>query len=156
VRYVPDGSLCAASVEQIFPRDGVQRNRCELASYIMTASPIASVLFELRSQRCRCQISRDHRAERSSDMLLALHRQATRSHRPSLAMPLAAASYRASGLVRWREADSQRRRSCRERMTPPAPCKINAENPGVTLPAPLRTAPMICRRSAPFAVDARG
>jgi hypothetical protein len=30
VRYVPDGSLCTASVEQIFPRDGVQRNRCEL------------------------------------------------------------------------------------------------------------------------------
>jgi hypothetical protein len=36
------------------------------------------------------------------DMLLALHRQATRSHRPSIAgtaMPLAAAPYRASGLV---------------------------------------------------------
>jgi hypothetical protein len=38
-------------------------------------------------------------------MLLALHRQATRSHRPSMAMPLAAAPYRASGLVRWRKAD---------------------------------------------------
>src|SRR5271156_5949400 len=37
-------------------------------------------------------------------MLLALHRQATRSHRPSMAMPLAAALYRASGLVLWREA----------------------------------------------------
>jgi hypothetical protein len=40
-------------------------------------------------------------------MLLALHRQATRSHRPSIAgtaMPLAAAPYRASGLVHWRKA----------------------------------------------------
>jgi hypothetical protein len=47
VRYVPDGSLCTASVEQIFPRDGVQRNCFELALYIMTASPIASVrVFE--------------------------------------------------------------------------------------------------------------
>src|SRR6202011_3940518 len=47
VRYVPDGSLCTASVEQIFPRDGVQRNCFELALYIMTGSPIASVrVFE--------------------------------------------------------------------------------------------------------------
>jgi hypothetical protein len=47
VRYVPDGSLCTASVEQIFPHDGVQRNCFELALYIMTASPIASVrVFE--------------------------------------------------------------------------------------------------------------
>src|SRR5258706_15203362 len=38
-------------------------------------------------------------------MLLALHRQATRSHRPSMAMPLAAAPYRASGLVPWHLAD---------------------------------------------------
>src|SRR6202023_3802849 len=39
---------------------------------------------------------------------LALHRQATRSHRPSIAgtaMPLAAAPYRASGLVRWHISD---------------------------------------------------
>src|ERR1035441_9601449 len=45
----------------------------------------------------------DHR---SWDMLLALHRQAPRSHRPSIAgtaMPLAAAPYRASGLVLWHE-----------------------------------------------------
>src|SRR5947207_13501144 len=39
----PDGSLCTASAEQIFPRDGVQRNCFELALYIMTASPIAPV-----------------------------------------------------------------------------------------------------------------
>src|ERR1700730_3757059 len=38
-------------------------------------------------------------------MLLALHRQATRSHRPSMAMPLAAAPYRASGLVLWHFSD---------------------------------------------------
>jgi hypothetical protein len=47
LRYVLDGSLCTASVEQIFPRDSVQRNCFELALYIMTASPIASVrVFE--------------------------------------------------------------------------------------------------------------
>src|SRR5437773_11020013 len=40
---MPDGSLCTASVEQIFPRDCVQRNCFELALYIMTASPIAPV-----------------------------------------------------------------------------------------------------------------
>ena len=34
LRYVPDGSLCTASVEQIFPRDSVQRNCFELALYI--------------------------------------------------------------------------------------------------------------------------
>src|SRR5450631_214248 len=33
VRYVPDGSLCTASAEQIFPRDSVQRNCFELALY---------------------------------------------------------------------------------------------------------------------------
>jgi len=33
VRYVPDGSLCTASAEQIFPRDSVQRNYFELALY---------------------------------------------------------------------------------------------------------------------------
>jgi hypothetical protein len=33
VRYLPDGSLCTASAEQIFPRDSVQRNCFELALY---------------------------------------------------------------------------------------------------------------------------
>jgi hypothetical protein len=28
LRYLPDGSLCTASAEQIFPRDSVQRNFC--------------------------------------------------------------------------------------------------------------------------------
>jgi hypothetical protein len=47
LRYVPDGSLCTASVEQIFPRDSVQRNCFEFALYIMIASPTASVrVFE--------------------------------------------------------------------------------------------------------------
>ena len=55
VRYEPDGSLCTASAEQIFPRDRVQRNCFEFivssSPYtplaIMTASPIASVrVFE--------------------------------------------------------------------------------------------------------------
>src|SRR4030081_1891042 len=33
VRYVPDGSLCTASAEQIFPRDRVQRNCLKFALY---------------------------------------------------------------------------------------------------------------------------
>src|SRR6267378_6920302 len=33
LRYVPDGSLCTASAEQIFPRDSVQRNCFELVLY---------------------------------------------------------------------------------------------------------------------------
>ena len=33
MRYVPAGSLCTASAEQIFPRDSVQRNCFELALY---------------------------------------------------------------------------------------------------------------------------
>ena len=44
-------------------------------------------------------------------MLLALHRRATRSHRPSMAMPLAAAPYRASGLVHRHETDLSGRRT---------------------------------------------
>ena len=55
VRYVPDGSLCTASVEQIFPRDCVQRNCFEFALYIMTASPIASVRVFETVQRRRCR-----------------------------------------------------------------------------------------------------
>src|SRR5882672_8306460 len=48
LRYVPDGSLCTASGEQIFPRDSVQRNCFKLALYTTRdhdciASPIASV-----------------------------------------------------------------------------------------------------------------
>jgi len=50
----------------------------------------------------RCEIERSScwTIISSGDMLLALHRRATRSHRPSMAMPLAAAPYRASGLDR--------------------------------------------------------
>ena len=106
MRYVPDGSLCAASVEQIFPRDGVQRNRFELALIYHDCISNRIGLFELRSQRRRCDraiiVLNDRR---SGDMLLALHRQATRSHRPSMAMPLAPATYRASGLVLWHKTD---------------------------------------------------
>ena len=55
MRYVPDGSLCTASVEQILSRDSVQRNCFELALYIMTASPIASVRVFETVQRRRCR-----------------------------------------------------------------------------------------------------
>jgi hypothetical protein len=52
VRYVPDDSLCTASAEQIFPRDGVQRNCFELALYTTRdhdciSNPVASIrVFE--------------------------------------------------------------------------------------------------------------
>src|SRR5580692_1830637 len=42
---------------------------------------------------------------RDEDMLLTLHRQATRSHRQSMAAPVAAAPCRASGLVQWPATD---------------------------------------------------
>jgi hypothetical protein len=67
VRYEPDGSLCTASVEQIFPRDGVQRNCFELGLYITTASPIAPVrVFETALPTLSVRDQRDHRAEPSS------------------------------------------------------------------------------------------
>jgi hypothetical protein len=67
VRYVPDGSLCTASVEQIFPRGGVQRNCFELGLYMMTASPIAPVrVFEATLPTLSVRDPRDYRAEPSS------------------------------------------------------------------------------------------
>ena len=50
---MPDGSLCTASVEQIFPRDCVQRNCFEFALYIMTASRIGSGIRNYPRRRCR-------------------------------------------------------------------------------------------------------
>ena len=51
MRYVPDGSLCIASVEQIFPRDGVQRNCFELALYIASSSPYIMTASQIASVR---------------------------------------------------------------------------------------------------------
>src|SRR6201998_940064 len=95
LRYVPDGSLCTASVEQIFPRDCVQRNCFEFALYIMTASPIASVrVFEtvrvtqMSSRYVRYARnsvgarSRDHRAERSSVLGICFWPFIVRQHAP--------------------------------------------------------------------------
>jgi hypothetical protein len=92
---VPDGSLCTASVEQIFPRDCVQRNCFEFALYIMTASPIASVrVFEtvrvtqMSSRYVRYARnavgarSRDHRAERSSVLGICFWPFIVRQHAP--------------------------------------------------------------------------
>src|SRR6202049_4453322 len=121
VRYVPDGSLCTASAEQIFPRDRVQRNCLKLPYSplaIMTASPIASVrVFEtvamqMSSRYVRCapnvvdDRSRDHHAERSSVPGKCFWPPIVRLEAPlapsiaGTAMPLAAAPYRASGLDR--------------------------------------------------------
>jgi hypothetical protein len=102
VRYVPDGSLCTASAEQIFPRDSVQRNCFELALYTTRDHGCISNRFsnrigsgirsamQMSSRYVRCapnavdDRTRDHHADRSSvfgDMLLAPHRQVRRSHR---------------------------------------------------------------------------
>src|SRR5258708_38103247 len=78
--------------------------------YIMTASQIASVrVFKTAlptlSVRDHAIIVLNHIIG-SEDMLVTLHRRATRSHRPSMAMPPAAVPYRASGLVLWHKTDT--------------------------------------------------
>jgi len=100
VRYVPDGSLCTASAEQIFPRDSVQRNCFELALYTTRDHDCISdrigwgirnirdadvgSLRSVRSQRRRRYIARSscRTIIGSGDMLLAPHHhQLRRSHR---------------------------------------------------------------------------
>jgi hypothetical protein len=100
VRYVPEGSLCTASAEQILPRDGVQRNCFELALYTTRdhdcisnriGSGIRNIrdadvgsLRSVRSQRRRRYIARSscRTIIGSGDMLLAPHHhQLRRSHR---------------------------------------------------------------------------
>jgi transposase len=75
VRYVPAGSLCTASAEQIFPRaasNGIVSNSPYTPLAIMTASPIASVrVFDPSSRYVRCAPNAvddrtDHHADRSS------------------------------------------------------------------------------------------
>src|SRR5665213_2294640 len=80
VRYVPDGSLCTASAEQIFPRDSVQLNCFELVLYTTgdhdcisnrIGSGIRSAM-QMSSRYVRCapnavdDRTRDHHADRSS------------------------------------------------------------------------------------------
>jgi hypothetical protein len=60
VRYVPAGSLCTASAEQIFPRDSVQRYCFELALY--TARDHDCISNRIGSgtrtcPRCGCQLA---------------------------------------------------------------------------------------------------
>ena len=123
MRYVPDGSLCAASAEQIFPRDSVQRNCFELALYTARdhdciSNRIGSGIRTL--PRCRCRLATfaalptPSMIERAIIMLTD-HRFWGHASGPSssgktppivpsiTAMPLAAAPYRASGLVQWRK-----------------------------------------------------
>src|SRR6266481_5656199 len=82
VRYVPDGSLCTASAEQIFPRDSVQRNCFELALYTTRdhdcifdrigsgIRKLSAMQMPSRYVLCASNAvddrSRDHHAERSS------------------------------------------------------------------------------------------
>ena len=79
MRYVPAGSLCTASAEQIFPRDSVQRNCFELALYTARdhdcisnriGSGIRSAM-QMSSRYVRCAPNAvddrtDHHADRSS------------------------------------------------------------------------------------------
>ena len=60
VRYVPDGSLCTASAEQIFPRDSVQRNCVEHALYTTRDHDCISnrIGSGIRNYpRCRCRLA---------------------------------------------------------------------------------------------------
>jgi len=77
LRYVPDGSLCTASAEQILPRDSIQRNCLKLALYTTRDHDCISnrigggirnirdadvgSLRSVRSQRRRRYIARDPR-----------------------------------------------------------------------------------------------
>jgi len=125
VRYVPDGSLCTASAEQIFPRDSVQRNCFELALY--TTRDHGCISNRIGSgvrncPRCRCRLATfaalptPSMIERAIIMLTdrrfrghasGPHRQVKKrpSFHPGTDMPLAAAPYRASGLVHWHFSD---------------------------------------------------
>ena len=92
MRYVPDGSLCTASAEQIFPRDSVQRNCFELALYTARdhdcisnriGSGIRSAM-QMSSRYVRCAPNAvddraDHHADRPSTS--APHRQVKRRNR---------------------------------------------------------------------------
>ena len=92
MRYVPAGSLCTASAEQIFPRDSVQRNYFELALYTARdhdcisnriSSGIRSAM-QMSSRYVRCAPNAvddraDHHADRSSTS--APHRQVKRRNR---------------------------------------------------------------------------
>jgi hypothetical protein len=60
VRYVPDGNLCTASAEEIFPRDSVQLNCFELALYTMRDHDCISNRIGLgirNCPRCRCRLA---------------------------------------------------------------------------------------------------
>ena len=57
---MPDGSLCTASAEQIFPRDSVQRNCFELALYTTRDHDCISnrIGSGIRNcPRCRCRLA---------------------------------------------------------------------------------------------------
>ena len=60
LRYVPDGSLCTASAEQIFPPNSVQRNCFELALYTTRDHDCISnsIGSGIRNcPRCRCRLA---------------------------------------------------------------------------------------------------
>jgi hypothetical protein len=112
---VADGSLCTASAEQIFPRDSVQRNCFELALYTTRdhdciSNRIGSGLATFAALPTPSMIER-------AIIMLTDHRFWGHASGPSssgktppivpsiTAMPLAAAPYRASGLVHWHLTD---------------------------------------------------
>ena len=124
---VPDGSLCTASAEQIFPRDRVQRNCFEFALYttrdhdcisnrigsgIRTCPQCGSRLTTFVAPPTPSMINRaTHHAERSSVLGTCFWPLIVSQDAPIVpsiagtAMLLASAPYRASGLVLWHEPD---------------------------------------------------
>jgi hypothetical protein len=100
VRYVPAGSLCTASAEQIFPRDSVQRNCFELALYTARdhdcisnriGSGIRSAM-QMSSRYVRCAPNAvddrtDHHADRSSTSGPSSSGKTLPSFHPLLARP---------------------------------------------------------------------
>src|SRR5229473_668464 len=100
LRYVPDGSLCTASAEQILPRDSVQRNCFELALYTARdhdcisnriGSGIRSAM-QMSSRYVRCAPNAvddrtDHHADRSSASGPSSSGKTLPSFHPLLARP---------------------------------------------------------------------
>jgi hypothetical protein len=123
---VPDGGLCTASAEQIFPPDRVRRNCFELALYTTRDHDCISNCIGSGIRNCppcRRRITTtgalptpsmiDRAIIMMNDCRFWGHASGPSSPGKTLhrfirywhPVPPAAAPYRASGLVRWREED---------------------------------------------------
>ena len=126
MRYVPDGSLCTASAEQILPRDSVQRNYFKLALYTTRDHDCISnrIGSGIRTcPRCGCRLATFGALPTPSTIYRQIimlnnrrfrghasgphHHQVRRAHRSIHCWHgHAAAPYRASGLVLWGQSGS--------------------------------------------------